>query len=107
MQTAGWKQLIPAHSPYHGAGHFPINAYSEFIPPPRLGWKPYGGEPPDPQLFDVEDPWGWYVSEYEEANELQPGLEQVAAQIVGKIRHLITGNHAHGLSRRVLDDNPY
>jgi hypothetical protein len=107
MANAGWQQLIPPADHYRGAGRYPIDAYSEFMPPPRLGWKPYGGESPDVQLFDAEDPWGWYVTEYEEANELRPGLDQVAAHIVGKVHHLVEGSTAPGISRRVLTDNIY
>jgi len=107
MPTAGWKQLIPPADLYRGAGRFPIDAYSEFMPPPRLGWKPYGGESREAQLFDPEDPWGWYVSEYEEANELRPGLDQVAHHVVAKLWHLVHGDPAHGLSRRMLTDNVY
>ena len=75
MPMPGWKQLLAGWPWFQGEGSYPIAAYSEFMPPPRLGWKPYGNEPPDPQLFIDEDPWGWYVTEYEEANELQPGLD--------------------------------
>src|SRR5262249_3394064 len=107
MSNAGWFQLIPSSDLYRGPGRYPIDAYSEFMPPPRLAWKPYGKEPPDPQLFDPEDPWGWYISEYEEANELHPGLEQIARQVVGRVRHLLHGEHAHGISRRHLTDNGY
>ena len=102
MSSAGWHQLVPSADLYRGPGRYPIDAYSEFMPPPRLGWKPHGDEPPDPQLFDPEDPWGWYISEYEEANELRPGLAQVARQVVGRIRHLLRGEHAHAISRRLL-----
>ena len=41
--AAGWQQLIPAADLFRGAGRYPIDAYSEFMPPPQLGWKPYGG----------------------------------------------------------------
>ena len=102
-QIAGWKQLIPAASIFRGQGRYPIDAYSEFMPPPRLGWKPYAPEPPDPQLFDADDPWGWHVTEFEEHNELRPGLDQVARQVVGKIWHLLHGDHAHGPPKRILD----
>ena len=105
--AAGWQQLIPAADLFRGAGRYPIDAYSEFMPPPQLGWKPYGGEPPDDQLFKPEDPWGWYVSEYEEANELGPGLEQVAHCLVGKVRHMIHGDPTAGVSRPMLTDNVY
>src|SRR5579884_4511339 len=106
MPSTGWKQLIPDPDLFRGPGRYPIDAYSEFMPPPRLGWKPYGGEPPDPQLFDPEDPFGWYVTEHEEANELRPGLDQVARQLLGRVRRLLRGDHSHGLSR-LLTDNVY
>src|SRR5262245_37858900 len=54
MRT-GWHQLIPDAPLFRGPGRFPLDAYSEFLPPPLLGWKPYGDEPPDSQLFDPED----------------------------------------------------
>lgn len=107
MSALGWQQLLPDASYYRGAGRYPIDAYSEFMPPPRLAWKTYATEPPDPQLFNDADPWGWYVSEYEEVNELQPGLEQIARQVVGRLRHTLRGDTAHGLSRRLLDNNVY
>ena len=107
MPTIGWQQLIPPADLFRGPGRFPIDAYSEFMPPPRLGWKPYGGAMPEAQLFDPEDPWGWYVNEYEETNEMRPGLEQVAHIVGEKIRHLIHGDPTHGVSHRFLADNVY
>ena len=107
MPNSGWQQLIPAADACRGPGRYPIDAYSEFMPPPRMGWHAYAPEPPDPQLFNEEDPWGWYISEYEEANEIQPGLEQVARQLVGRIWHLLRGNSSHGISKRLLENNVY
>jgi hypothetical protein len=106
MPPAGWKLLIPPAHVFRGHGRYPIDAYSEFMPPPRLGWKPYAPEPPDPQLFDPEDPWGWHVTEFEEHLELQPGLVQVAQQLVSRIWHLLHGDHMHGPPSRILADNP-
>jgi Peptidase family M28 len=105
--AVGWKQLIPSPSCYRGPSRYPIDAYSEFMPYPRLGWKPYGDEPPDPEILNPDDPHGWYVPEYEEANELQPGLEQVARQVLAKLHALTCGGPHPGLSRRLLDDNVY
>ena len=105
MPAAGWKQLIPPANLFCGPGRYPIDAYSEFMPPPRLGWKPYAAEPPDPQLFDAEDPWGWHVTEYEEHNELQPGLEQVARQVVHRVYHLLHGDYTHAPPKRSLQGN--
>ena len=107
MSPSGWHQLLPAAHCFRGTGRFPIDAYSEFMPPPRFGWNPYAPEPPDPQLFSDEDPWGWYVSEYEEANAFQPGLEQIARQVVGRVWHLLRGHSSHAVSKRFLENNVY
>src|SRR5947208_1530435 len=105
MSQTGWPQLLPPTNFFRGKGRYPIDAYSEFMPPPRLGWKPYFSEKPDPQLFDAEDPWGWQITEYEECNELQPGLAQIAHQVVGKIANLLHGNHMQGPPNRALAEN--
>ncbi len=42
MAERGWKQLLANHTWFRGKGKYPISAYSEFMPPPRLGRKPYG-----------------------------------------------------------------
>ncbi len=80
MAARGWKQLLGDLDRFRAPGRFPIQAYSEFMPPPRLGCKPYGWV--DPTLFCDDDPWGWHVSEFEEAYELQPGMSHLAQQIL-------------------------
>src|SRR5947209_7075119 len=100
VMAAGWKQLIPDAGWCHGAGRYPLDAYSEFMPPPRLGVKPYGDDPPNPQLFHDDDPFGWWVHEFEEARELRPGLQQVADQIVLKFVGLLSGKQEHGIASR-------
>jgi len=91
----------------YGRGALPASAYSEFMPPPRLGRVPYGAI--DPLLFSEDDPHGWRVSEIEEEYEIQPGLENLARQIVGEIRF---GRRPAGLSHfghegENLLNNPY
>ena len=76
MPATGWKQLLAGAPWFRGPDKHPIAAYSEFMPPPRLGRKPYDHFT-DPVLFDAGDPWGWHITEYEEALELRPGLENV------------------------------
>ena len=49
MAQQGWKRLLAGVSQFRAPGRFPIAAYSEFMPPPRMGRKPYGAE--DPILF--------------------------------------------------------
>jgi hypothetical protein len=105
MAAAGWKQLLAGAPWFRGADKYPIAAYSEFMPPPRLGRKPYDGYL-DSVLFDPADPWGWHITEYEEALELGPGLENIAKQIVGSLVHLGRGQAAHGIAWKKLHDNP-
>ena len=67
--------------------------------------KPYGTEEPGP--FSADDPLGWQVSEYEEAFELRPGLEHLAAELLLAMAHLGHGRPAHGISRGRLEGNPF
>jgi hypothetical protein len=105
MRQQGWKRLAAGAAWYRGAGRYPIAAYSEFMPPPRLGEKPYGAV--DPLLFDAADPWGWHVSEYEEALQLAPGLALVARELLHAMVCLGKGEPAHGIARGKLQGNPY
>jgi hypothetical protein len=105
MSTPGWKQLLDGWPWFRGEGSYPIAAYSEFMPPPRIIRKPYGGE--DLLLHEVDDPWGWPITEYEEAFSLRPGLEKIAQQIVTALVHLGQGQAAHGISKTKLSGNPY
>ena len=105
MTDRGWKQLLHGAPWFVGKDKYPITAYSEFMPPPRLGVKAYGEV--DSQLFHADDPWGWNVTEYEEAFELQPGLELIARQLVHALRHLDCCEPAHGISQAKLHGNPY
>ncbi|MBZ5497399.1 MAG: Zn-dependent exopeptidase M28 [Acidobacteriia bacterium] len=105
MPIQGWKRLLLNADKFAGKGNFPIEAYSEFMPPPRLGFSPYTRR--DSGFFAEEDPWGWPVTEYEEAFQLVPGLHSVAQQILKVLVHLARGEPAHGISRIKLLDNPY
>src|SRR4051812_27101496 len=105
MTTRGWKQLLSGKNPFRGAGKYPIAAYSEFMPPPRLGRKPYGHL--EGQTFSPDYPWGWHVTEYEERLELQPGLQHLAGHFLLAMHHLGRGDPAHGISRSKLAGNLY
>src|SRR5437879_781709 len=103
----GWRQLVPTQAHFQGEGNYPLEAYSEFMPPPRVGWKPYGSSSPDPELFSETDPFGWHVSKFQEALELQPRLVQVGKQVIGKLAKLLDGDPESGIPRLDLADNPY
>ncbi len=104
----GWKRVIEGFPWFAGEGRYPIPAYSEFMPPPRLGRSPFGDI--DLSLFSEEDPCGWGVSEMEEEYELRPGLENIAKQIMEQLLKLGRGMpppHIAGHQGRNLQDNPY
>lgn len=105
MSHQGWKRLLAGFPWFRGPGRFPVTAYSEFMPPPRFGRKPYGSA--GGLRFDADDPLGWPVSEYEEAFELTPGLRHLATHLVRSLEHLGHGREAHQIARGKLQGNPY
>jgi hypothetical protein len=107
-QLPGWKDLLRGYPWFAGEGKFPIPAYSEFMPPPRLGRRPYGAVDPSP--FSEEAPFGWCVTEIEEEYELGPGLENIAQHVLKQLRELGENESASaiaGYRRRNLENNPY
>ncbi|MBL8821383.1 MAG: M28 family peptidase [Planctomycetia bacterium] len=107
MSHAGWHQLIPKDDYLKGDSEFHINAYSEYMPPPRVGWKPYGPVPINNYLFSRDDPYGWKVHEFDEALELQPGLHQIARDLLRRLKRLQDGNPDTGLPRHISRENPF
>jgi len=105
MSQEGWQRLLDNVPRPSKPGSLPIPAYSEFMPPPRIAWKPYGGPKPTP--FAADDAFGWQITEYEEAVELRPGLAQVARQVVDAMVHLGHGRPAQGITKAKLEGNPY
>ncbi|HYK88353.1 MAG TPA: M28 family peptidase [Acidobacteriota bacterium] len=104
MPAHGWKRLFTDAKNAKQYRNHRIDAYSEFMPAPHLGVKPYGTE--DEHLFAKDDPWGWPVTEAEEFLEFRPGLEKVAHQIAGALVHLGCGEAAHGIAKNKLMGNP-
>jgi len=107
MVRAGWSNLIPSDVCFRGPGAFRIDAYSEYMPAPRVGWKPYGSAPVNAQLFSPDDPYGWKVHEFDETLELQPGLHQIAKQLMTRLKRLQDGNPETGLPRHISESNPF
>ena len=103
----GWQRLIPPPDCLRREGAYRIAAYSEFLPAPQLGWKPYGNHQPDPELFRDDDPYGWIVSEFAEARELEPGLEQVAGQLLKRLKKVLERDPNCGVIKSDLVNNPF
>ncbi len=107
-KALGWKRLLAGYPWFEGEGNFPLPAYSEFMPPPRVGQMPYGEI--DPLLFAQDDPYGWHVAESEQLWELAPGFQDAAAQIMEHLVKLgrgLPGHHLGGYKGRNFIDNPY
>ena len=106
MQKDGWARLFDDWSWAHGQDRFPIPAYSEYMPPPRIGQKPYGTYEINTPFSD-DDPWGWRVDPDEEEQELTPGLAIIGSQLIKKIAALATGSGADRIGHHHLQDNPF
>ncbi len=105
--STGWKYLLEDYPWFDGEGRFPLPAYSEFTPPPRLGRAPYGAWD---DVFSENDPHGWRVSEAEQEFEFKSGIKNISKQILEQIVELGEGKPAHhiaGHQRRNLADNPF
>src|SRR5262249_55190520 len=105
MARAGWSKLIPPPGDFQGSDAFRIDAYSEYVPPPRVGWKPYGPVPVNQYVFSADDAFGWQVHEFDEALELQPGLHQIARQLLTQLKRLQDGNPDTDLPRHLSRNN--
>ncbi len=104
----GWKKLLTGYPWFRCNGCYPVAAYSEFMPPLRLEYKPYGK--PDSKILSEDDLFGWKISEMEEEYELKPGIEHIGQQIMGNILKLGKGIPQHYISGHGgenLVDNPY
>ena len=86
MAAKGWTRLLADAEWCRGAGNFTLRAYSEFMPAPRLGIKPSGA--PTVAARDPGDEWGWQISPYEQAHELEPGIALIAREILKEVVNL-------------------
>jgi hypothetical protein len=103
----GWKALLQGFPWFAGENRFPLAAYSEFMPPPRLGLDPITGRP-YPWVFSEEDPYGWKVWEIEEELRLKPGLEEIGREILRNTVLLGSStppSHLVGYKKQHLSDN--
>jgi hypothetical protein len=105
MFRTGWKRLLADADWCRGNGRFPLRAYSEFVPPPWVGVKPFG--PIESYIHDPGDNWGWQVHEYAEAHELRPGMRVIAREILEEVVKLGRGLPAPQIPQRDRKDNPY
>ena len=109
MANNGWKKLLEEFPWFGGEGSFPLPAYSEFMPPIHVGFRPHDGQL-YPWHFREDDQDGFYISEAEEFLFLQPGLQNIGMQCMEHVIQLGTGKLPPGLAgrkNRNLMDNPF
>jgi hypothetical protein len=83
-----------------------LRAYSEFMPAPYVGIKPYApGRDHQACTARAADDLVLEITEYEQGEELEPGLRRIASQLVTQVAKLARGT-THLLSRTLLEENP-
>ncbi|MGZ3445484.1 MAG: hypothetical protein ACXWLG_08270, partial [Myxococcaceae bacterium] len=101
-----WEQIEAEARASGATGLFPLRAYSEFMPPPYVGIKPYAPARADAATTcTVSRGDALDVDEYELAHDLEPGLNRIAEHLVLELGKVMQGQ-PHGLPHSLLDDNP-
>jgi len=84
---------------------FPLRAYSEAMPPPYVGIKPYApSRGAGACTFGVSHGDALDIDEYEQAHDLEPGFDRIADHVLGELGKLMTGK-PHALSKSLLANN--
>ena len=108
MQDKGaWSQIErEAAGAFRGQGRFPVPAYSELMPPPFVGIKPFTASDPAkaPANTIVCNERGLAIDEYEQEHELRPGLAKLAGHLVDELGKLASGS-THEFTRTLLEGN--
>ena len=104
MSHTGKNRLIENCS-FKQYSKYPLTAYSEFMPSVHFASRALDRNTKG--FFQKDVPLEFPITEYEEAFELQPGLENIAHQILHALSHLAKGETAERLARNKLINNPY
>jgi len=107
QDKATWSQIATeAADAFRGRGRFPVPAYSEFMPPPFVGLKPFAAGDPSGAADNTSvcDERGVAIDEYEQEHELRPGLAKIASHLVLELRKLTVGA-THEFSHTLLGGN--
>ena len=103
---SAWDEIeAEARDAFAGAGRFPLQAYSEFMPPPYVVLKPYAPRrAARAATIGASDGDGLDVTEDEQAHEVAPGLGRIAGRLLTELDHLLHGK-PHDFSRTLLFNN--
>ena len=105
--SRAWQKIVAeAQRAFLDEGRpFPVRAYSEFMPPPFVGIKPYALDPASaPATAGVHREGALDVDEYQQAHELKPGLAKIAHHLVTELGKLASGS-THDFSKALLEGN--
>lgn len=105
MIRQGWDALLADVPRYGRTDRLRIMAYSEMMPSPWIGWRPYDKNHPAPR--NPDDPFSWLVNEREQAMELNPGLLLIARQVLSALQRLDREQPAQGITPAKLNGNAY
>jgi len=89
-REVGWGRFLKGFPWYNEEREYPLQAYSEFMPPVRTGINLLDGTV-YPWVFRDDDPFGWQILEIEEEYQLRPGLENIGREIIHHIIQLGMG----------------
>jgi hypothetical protein len=106
MSDAWTRIEAEAVDAFRGPGRFPLRAYSEFMPPPYVGIKPYApSRASAPTTFAASAGDALDIDEYEQAHDVEPGLDRIAEHLLFELGALSRGQPC-ALSHTLLDGNP-
>ena len=101
MMSDPWDR-IEAEARTAFRGQFPVPPYSEYMPPPYIGIKPYvPARGRNDATQGITDPRALDIDEYEQAHDLEPGFERIATHLVTELGKLVRGA-PHALSQSLL-----
>jgi hypothetical protein len=102
-----WDEIeAEARDAFAGEGRFPLPAYSEFMPAPWVGIKPYAPTLAARACTAAQRDGGdtLDVTEYEQV-EIDLGLTYIAQRLTSELEQLLAGK-PHELSAALLEGNP-
>ena len=120
--VAGGVDKLLAPEVFSPPAHYPIRAYSEYMPAPHLGVRPYQSRLDSratllkqfsfSEILDPQRQVSFLVSELEERTEIRPALEHLAQHWLVDLRQLASGANAGGsklpgIPASLLEGNPF
>ncbi len=114
--ASGWETILDV-SQWKVTGRYSLRAYSEFLPAPISGARPYELRLDAPssllknhsfsKLFKREEPESFGIDPFDDFVYLRPGLEAIVRPYLLAVKGWIAGNSRSPFPSHFLKDNPY